>query len=95
MALDSIDLETMPGYELVKEGLTDLESGRPTLAALLVSIGHPRLVSLGLNVPPPLPEPEGRLYVLLREKHGDGAHSRYNALVRRLVSFEHAVACAK
>ena len=93
--MDSIDLNKVPGYELVREGITDLGSGRPSLAALLVSIGHPRLASLGLDVPPPLEDPEKRLYLALREIHGDAAHSRYNALIRRLVSFEHAVACAK
>jgi hypothetical protein len=32
------------------------------------------------------------LYLLLAETHGDAAHSRYNALVRRLVRFERAAA---
>lgn len=97
MAKGSIDLNTMPGYELIKEArLTESgKSGPPSLAALLVSIGHPRLVMLGLDVPPPLEDPEKRLYLALREIHGDAAHSRYNALIRRLVSFERAVACAK
>jgi hypothetical protein len=35
---------------------------------------------------------EQRLYELLAERHGDAAQSRYNALVRRLVSFERAAA---
>jgi hypothetical protein len=37
--------------------------------------------------------PEHRLYDLLRERDPDAAHGRYNALVRRLVSFERALAC--
>lgn len=36
--------------------------------------------------------PEHRLYAQL-EAEGPAAHSRYNALVRRLVSFERALAC--
>ena len=34
------------------------------------------------------PEPEHRLYLTLAAEDPDSAHSRYNALVRRLVSFE-------
>jgi hypothetical protein len=30
------------------------------------------------------------LYEVLSEQYGDAAHSRYNALIRRLVSFERA-----
>ena len=37
--------------------------------------------------------PEHRLYDLLAATHGDGAHSQYNALIRRLVSFERAAEC--
>ena len=36
------------------------------------------------------PYPEDRLYEKLAAQHGNAAHSRYNALIRRLVSFEHA-----
>jgi len=42
----------------------------------------------------PFASAELRLYVLLQAEEGDGAHSRYNALVRRLVSFERAAECA-
>jgi hypothetical protein len=38
--------------------------------------------------------PEHRLYELLSTSDPDAAHSRYNALIRRLVSFERAVECA-
>jgi hypothetical protein len=34
------------------------------------------------------------LYLRLAAENEDDAHSRYNALVRRLVSFERALACA-
>lgn len=77
-----------PGEDLVREGLRDLSSGVATPAALLVSIGAPRLRRLGIAVPSALPAPEHQLYALLSESGVDSAHGRYNALVRRLVSFE-------
>jgi hypothetical protein len=82
----------LPGEELVRRGLADLRAGIDSLEALLVSIGAPRLRAVGLNVPAPLPEPEAALYERLAITYGDGAHSRYNALVRQLVSYERAAA---
>jgi hypothetical protein len=82
--------DSLPGADLVQKGLADLARGETTAEALLVSIGAPRLAWLGIDVPAPLPDPERRLYDLLAAGHGDAAHSRYNALVRRLVSFERA-----
>jgi hypothetical protein len=87
-------LSRLPGGELVRTGLSDLEHGRETVEALLVSIGVPRLELLGYRVPRPFAAPEHRLYALLSAEDPDSAHSRYNALVRRLVSFERAAACA-
>ena len=82
-----------PGAELVTQGLSDLAAGRETAAACLVSIGAPRLQQLGLVVLNPLSQPEHRLYAMLAAADSDSAHSRYNGLVRRLVSFERALAC--
>jgi hypothetical protein len=84
----------LPGEELVAQGLADLRAGVESAEALLVSIGAPRLTALGFEVPDPLAFAEHRLYQLLRAQAGDAAHSRYNALVRRLVSFERAAECA-
>ena len=81
---------TLPGEELVRRGIQDLERGVESVESLLVSIGAPRLRRLGLNVPQAFQSPEHRLYELLSAEHGDAAHSRYNALVRRLVSYERA-----
>lgn len=78
----------------MEEGLRDLAAGAESDAALLVAIGAPRLQRLGISVPRRA-QPEHRLYERLRATHGDGAHSRYNALVRRLVSFERALECAR
>ena len=84
----------LPGGDLIDEGVTDLREGRETIAALLVSIGSPRLRRLGIELPDTLPEdPEHRLYALLAKDEPDSAHSRYNALIRRLVSFERAAEC--
>ena len=86
--------QDFPGGELLEEGLADLRAGRETCSALLTAIGAPRLRSLGIEIPSVPGEPEHRLYDLLASEHADSAHSRYNALIRRLVSFERALECA-
>lgn len=89
-----MDLERLPGGDLVARGLRDLAEGRETEEALLVSIGAHRLREAGLPVPErTLTDPERRLYELLAREDSDSAHSRYNALLRRLVSFEDAAEC--
>jgi hypothetical protein len=90
-----IDLLELPGGDLVRDGLADLAAGRETVAALLVSIGAPRLQDLGLSLPPTLEDPERRLFLRLADEDFGAAHGRYNALVRRLVSFERALACVR
>ncbi|MGH9164931.1 MAG: hypothetical protein ACRDZW_05385 [Acidimicrobiales bacterium] len=85
--------DELPGAEFVAAGIRDLESGAETVEALLVSIGAPRLRTLGFGVPTAVDEPEHRLYERLAADGPDAAHSRYNALVRVLVSFERAAAC--
>ena len=90
-----MSFEGLPGRDLVEQGLSDLRAGLCSIAALLVAIGAPRLHDLGVELPEGLPDdPEKRLYELLAREDSDAAHSRYNALVRRLVSFERALACA-
>jgi hypothetical protein len=89
-------MDRFPGNDLIEIGVEDLRHQRQTIAALLVAIGAPRLRSLGLEVPENLPtNPEHRLYDLLSDSEPDSAHSKYNALIRRLVSFERALACVK
>jgi hypothetical protein len=87
--------DELPGRDLIDQGLSDLANGEETAAALLVSIGAPRLRQLGVSVPDAFPSGEHRLYVLLSQSDPDSAHSRYNALLRRLVSFERALACGR
>lgn len=85
----------LPGHDIIRHGLADLEQGRETPAALLVAIGAPRLRRIGLRVPETSHElPEHALYELLARTDADSAHSRYNALIRLLVSFERAAECA-
>jgi hypothetical protein len=88
-----VDWGEFPGADLVREGLDDLRAGRETSSALLVAIGAPRLRQLGFDVLE-YDAPEHRLYDLLARDEPDSAHSRYNALIRRLVSFERALECA-
>jgi hypothetical protein len=88
------DMMMLPGADLVERGVADLDAGRESAEALLVSIGAPRLRSVGLELPPTIASPEHKLYLLLAGEKGDAAHSAYNALIRRLVSFERAAACA-
>ena len=84
----------LPGADLVERGLADLRAREESIEALLVSIGAPRLAGLGYDVTGAIDAPEKRLYERLAADGEDAAHSRYNALVRRLVSFERAAACA-
>jgi hypothetical protein len=80
----------LPGHELVSSGLSDLARGRESEASLLVQMAAPRLRALGVAVPDSgVERPSHRLYLLLAE-HGGGAHSRYNALVGRIVGFARA-----
>lgn len=75
------------------QGLQDLERRLETIEALLVSIAAPRLRDAGLSVARVLPDAEHRLYEVLARTDPDSAHSRYNALLRRLTSFESALEC--
>lgn len=87
-------MEDLPGWEIVSHGLTEAETGQITTGSCLVWIALPRLFRAGLISPAvlahPINDPELTLYRLLRLHDGD-AYSRYNALLRRLVSFEHSL----
>ena len=88
--------DALPGADLIREGLRDLENGVESVPALLVLVGAPRLRELGIEVVDPFPHddfPEHRLYDRLAADDADGAHSSYNALIRRLVSFERTAEC--
>jgi hypothetical protein len=77
-----------PGDELVESGLADLAAGRRTVEALLVAAARPRLARVGVRVPDHDLDTTGReLYAMLEAQLGKRAHSRYNALTRRIVSY--------
>jgi len=85
----------LPGADVVANGLRDLADGVESVPALLVLVGAPRLRRLGFSVPATaIQNPEHRLYQALASEDPDAAHQRYNALLRRLVSFERAAECA-
>jgi hypothetical protein len=87
--------EGLPGGELVRQGLDDLRAGEETELALLVLVAGPRLRDLGIDVSEreTIRRPyEHRLYEKLTETCGDAAYSRYNSLIRRIVSFARALA---
>ncbi len=86
--------DDLPGVDLIRAGLDDLAAGIESEPALLVSIGAPRLRRLGIRIERPIADPEHRLFFRLQAEDPDAAHSRYNALIRRLVKFERAAECA-
>jgi hypothetical protein len=82
-------LKSLPGAEIVLAGLADIEAGRPSVNASAVQCAAPRLRRAGLDAP----SAEGdvpaahELYRRLSDELGDGAHSRYNAILARVASF--------
>ena len=85
---------TKPGQDIIDKGMADLAGSLETVESLLVSIGAPRLRAAGLSVPDAtFKTPDHRLYRLLAAADPDAAHARYNALIRRLVSYERALEC--
>ncbi len=97
MATRGLDtLWDLPGAELVARGIDDLEAGRDSASAALVKMAAPRLRAAGVNVAHPRGDRPGhRLYELLAEEDAASAHSRYNALVGRMVSFARAAEHAR
>lgn len=85
----------LPGGETVDAGLADLVAGKPTAESLVVSLASPRLRREGVPIGQPLENPEERLYELLAQTDPGLAHSRYNALLRLLVSFADACHLAR
>ena len=84
--------EKIPGWELVSMGLYDLDNQRSdTVEALLVLMYSPRLTFNGIDISENKENKSSlsenmKLYRLL-EIQGEDAHSKYNSLQRRIVSF--------
>jgi hypothetical protein len=95
--MDPEAMRTLPGAEIVLPGIADLEAGRDTVNASAVRSAAPRLRRAGLD----LPSAKGgvpaahELYRQLSEELGDGAHSRYNAILARVASFAGAAELAR
>lgn len=88
-----MNLEELPGAEFILPGIDDLHNGETnTVGALLIAIAATRLTEAGLDFPKDrlVKEPELTLYARLQEERDD-AYSYYNALLRRLNSFCHAL----
>lgn len=85
-------LESLPGESIILKGLADLAEGHHTIETCLVRIAATRLSRAGIETHG-MVSPENAeldLYALLAP-FGDAAHSKYNALIRELISFEQAL----
>jgi hypothetical protein len=78
---------------MVQQGIADLAQSRITDFSLLVLIAARRLRDLGIEVPDRRLSdfPEHALYERLEDRLGTAAHSYYNSLLRRVVSYAHAL----
>jgi hypothetical protein len=88
-----MNLNELPGAELILPGLDDLDNGRTnTVGSLLVAIAATRLAEAGLDFPQDhlAAEPELTLYARLQDERDD-AYLYYNALLSRLNSFCNAL----
>jgi hypothetical protein len=87
------DEALLPGNELVSQGLADLARGEISEYSLLLLVAGPRLRRLGIEIPDrPLLKPyEHTLYSRIEVRLGQGAHSYYNSLLRRIDSYAHAL----
>ena len=83
----------LPGADLILKGLTDYHGGCHSIPACLVRMARPRLIRAGImsDSPPHDDGAELELYQLVSSSEGARSFSRYNALVRELISFEHAL----
>lgn len=95
--MPDVDLKALPGAEIVLPGLADLEAGRETVNASAVQAAAPRLRRAGVDAPGVDDDPPAahRLYRQLSDELGDGAHSRYNAILARVASFAGAAERAR
>ena len=81
-----LDLNDLPGADLVRRGMADHEADTASPEAYLVCVAPERLRALGLDlavtIRPLAPEPELALYRALGESGCDDPYYRYNALLR-------------
>ena len=89
----SILFDGLPGADRIIVGLGDYREGRRSIPACLVRMARPRLIRAGAMAATS-PSDDGaelELYQLLSASEGPASFSRYNALIRELISFEHAL----
>jgi len=86
---------SIPGSDLVSQGLEDIKNNKITAYSLLLQVAAPRLKRLDIDVPTladirnPEEQPyEHQLYDLLKD---EGGYGLYNALCSRIASFAHAL----
>jgi hypothetical protein len=81
--------QNLPGAEIVLPGLADLKAGRESVNASAVQAAAPRLRRAGIDAPSADGDTPAAhvLYQQLSAELGDAAHSRYNAILSRVVSF--------
>lgn len=90
------DLDSLPGAEIVHPGIADLEAGRETVNAFAVRAAASKLGVQDLVGDDDAEEPAAhRLYMRLSDELGDGAHSRYNAILARVASYARAAGHAR
>ena len=97
MVGDPAPANDLPGAELVREGLRDLEGGLATPAAALLQMARTRLGAVGVEIPAATDGSAAghRLYDLLSDEDRGTARSRCNALVGRIVGFMRAAERAR
>ncbi len=91
--MEKRDLSTLPGGHLIETGLAHGAQNKKTVESLLVSVALGWLQEHGLaeGVQPVSAEPEIELYnMLCRDREIANPYSRYNSLIRELVSFQRA-----
>lgn len=91
-------LKQLPGAEIVLAGIADIEAGRRTVNASAVQSAASRLSRIGFAPLPSASEDAPAAHALYRQlsdELGDGAHSRYNAILARVTSFARAAERAR
>ena len=89
-----VELDGLPGAELLSKGVADLEAGISTSPeALLVAMAPTKLSGLGVGLPElawQIDEPELTLYRLLSQTHLE-PYREYNALKERFFKLEYTL----
>jgi hypothetical protein len=92
--MNLLDFNQFPGGDLIKQGIIDCQEDRQTIFSCLIQIGFPTLSKMQI-LPREIQQSNQEdaeliLYRILKSEVGD-AYSRYNALMRELLSFERAI----